>query len=178
MRQWIAAFFALACLTGLPSHAADVDTIQDLVGPNAVKGPLYTCHLSGSMSGGSIAIIVGGQYIHGMGNIICTNNFSHKRMRLPVKLKLIGAGVGFELSQIKNLRLFTAGLGVNNPNFFNQSFAIGATTGASLVRAGFEFDTAVRLSKNGVGFELGIQGREVLGLGAHLYAMTFQISPR
>lgn len=181
-------FAALIALTFSISATAEAnetpvdyssEEIVEWTPPLAAKGPLYTCSMSGTIRGTSIAIIIGGQYIHGPGRISCMHNLNGRIYNYRVTFRLRGLGVGFDLSQIKRMHLVTAGLGVNDPKFFMHSYAIGATAGASLIRAGIEFDAAIRLSRsNGFGFEMGIQGREVLGLGAHLYAMDFRIRPR
>ncbi len=143
-----------------------------------VKGPVYTCSISGDISGGSIAIIFGAQYIKGPGVISCRNNFSGERSDYPVTLRLAGAGVGLELARIDSIKVRSAGIGINDPRFFMQSYALGATAGVSLFNAGVDFDAAVRVSHGGAGFELGFQGKDVKGLGVHLYAMSFRIKAR
>lgn len=183
MVKTIAALFALTVSFSAFAQGYDVDSsneqITEWVAPMKASGPLYTCSMKGTIKGSSIAIIIGGQYIHGPGTVSCMNNLSGRIHNYAVDFRLRGFGVGFDLSNIKKMTVVTAGLGINNPEFFMKSWAIGASAGASLIRAGIEFTTAIRVSqKNGVGFEVGLQGREVEGLGAHLYAMSFRIKPR
>lgn len=172
MRKFILALSTCFALFGPSAHAQDLTT-------EAASGALYTCRLRGHLSGGSVAFFFGGQMLEGPGTLRCTHNVNGTTFSRPVTLKLAGAGVGFELSHIRNAVVFTAGIGVNTPDFFYQSFAVGASAGASLIRTGLEADLALRLSNQaGFGFELGMKGQDILGLGAHLYGMVFSIEPR
>lgn len=163
----LSALTALATLGTSPAFAKDVN------------GPLYTCYLSGNVKGRSIAIIVGGQEIKGPGEILCMDAKSGREMTFPVTIKIVGIGVGLDLSVIKAMRVGSAGIGVNDPELFANSFSLGATAGATLINAGVAFDLALKANaKNGFGFEVGLQGKEVEGLGAHLYGMSMKIIPR
>lgn len=147
--------------------------------PMAVEGNVYTCRMNGRLSGGSIAIGVGGQILKGKGTIVCRNNHSGEVTEQKVNLRMAGGGVGFEIARIKSVEVVTAGVGVSDPRYFFENFSVGAEAGASLIRAGISVDAAVRLAgKEGFGFDVGFQGKEILGLGAHLYAMGFRITPR
>lgn len=170
MRKYILGLAAALSLVGFAAQA-NVET-------EAVSAPLYTCKLRGHISGGSIAIFIGGQVLQGPGTITCTQNITGETYRTPVEMKLVGGGVGFELSKIRRTEVYSAGIGVNDPRFFYRSFAVGATAGASLVRVGLGFDAALRLSDGGVGFDVGLKGQDIVGLGAHLYGMVFSIEPR
>jgi hypothetical protein len=140
----------------------------------------YTCKLRGNMKGLNVAIGVGGELIRGNGTLACENDDNGKIMKIPVRLSLIGAGAGLEFSIIKSMTVRTAGVKISDPNKFFRTWGIGETTGASLVNAGLEFDLAFRVNGDagGEGFEVGLAGRDVVGLGAHLYGMGFKIARR
>ncbi len=138
----------------------------------------YTCHLDGYIEGWSIAIGIGGQYIRGDGVLTCKTDMGEVT-EIPVKLKLIGAGIGLEVSHIQYIGVHTAGVSVSDPNEFYRRYSLGATAGATLINAGVSFDVALSASaKGGPSFELGFTGQEAVGLGVHLYGMGFQISRR
>lgn len=144
-----------------------------------VNGPLYSCSMAGTLKGRSIAFIIGGQVIKGPGEITCVDLKDNTTMVYPVTIKLVGIGFGFELSQIKAMQIVSAGIGVNDPGLFAQSFSLGATAGATLIKAGVSFDLAVRANaRNGFGFEFGATGADVEGLGAHIYGMGLEIEGR
>lgn len=160
---------ALALFNFAPAQAFEAE----------LESPLYTCSLTGNVKGRSIAIIIGGQIIKGPGRLTCIESASGRTINYPVNLRLIGMGVGFDLTKIKSMQIVTAGLGVNDPALFGDSFSLGYTAGASLINAGVAFDVAVRANaRNGFGFEAGLQGQEVVGLGGHIYGMTLEISGR
>lgn len=138
----------------------------------------YTCRLSGNISGASVAFVFGGQILEGPGRLSCVNGLTGETMRYPVTLRLAGAGVGFDLTAIRSVRVYSSGIGVNDPQSLYRSFGVGATAGANLIRSGVSYDAAVRASESGLNFELGFQGKEILGLGAHLYGMIFSVRPR
>src|SRR5690606_2846707 len=88
MTKKIAALFAL--LISMPAFAND----GEFISPVPAKGPLYTCSMKGTIKGSSVAIIIGGQYIHGPGTIKCRHNVSKKTYSYPVDFRLRGFGVG------------------------------------------------------------------------------------
>ncbi|MCB9026434.1 MAG: hypothetical protein H6625_08975 [Bdellovibrionaceae bacterium] len=95
-----------------------------------------------------------------------------------VKLKLMGAGVGLGFSKVKSVAVKSIGIGLTNgPESLYGKYSVGATAGLSLINRGYDFDAAVRLSKSGLGFELGFFGQDVNGLEAHLHGMVMTIKP-
>lgn len=178
IRRISMAIAGLVTVLGFSAAHAQYDEPVSDVQP-MVAGSAYNCRLEGNIKGGSIAIGIGGQVLKGNGEITCRNNTTGEVLVQPVKLRLAGAGIGFEISRIKSVQVVTAGIAVNDPRYFFDNFSVGAEAGASLARQGISFDAAIRLAgESGLGFDVGFQGREILGLGAHLYAMAFRITPR
>lgn len=176
MKKWTTGAVMLMATMALSSAQAqeEVYEAQPMVSHSA-----YTCRLDGNLRGGSIAIGIGGQVLKGNGVITCRDNVSGETIKQNVKMRMAGGGVGFEVARIKSVNVVTAGIAVNDPSYFFENFSVGAEAGASLVRHGISFDAAIRLAgKEGFGFDVGFQGKEILGLGAHLYAMGFRITPR
>ncbi len=146
---------------------------------DSLSAPLYTCKLAGSIRGHSIAIGIGGQYLHGNGVLSCVNNIVGDVVSLPVHMEMFGAGIGIDFTFIKGMRVYSAGIGANDPHDFVRSYNIGATAGGTLIAAGLDFDAAIRAAgSGGFGFEVGMTGKNAVGLGAHLYGMGFKISRR
>ena len=182
----LSALLAVSALVGLsPAHAqamsASSDGVQMVVGPDAdaAKAFAYTCQLRGRIHGNSVAIIIGGEYLSGTGYLTCENNISGKSMRVPIAMSLVGAGIGFDFTVIRSIRIFSAGFGIDNPSRFAGEFGLGVTGGATLVRAGLGFDVAFEVrNRAGLNVELGLQGENAVGLGAHLYGMTFKVARR
>lgn len=169
MMKFAMLLFAVPLLVAVSAKA---EMNENFVSPGA-----YSCRLSGSMKGLGIAIGIGGEVIKGRGVLACMNTSTGRALNVPVKLSLIGAGAGLEFSRVRNLTIRTAGIRVINPGVFFRSYGLGATVGATLLKAGVDFDAAFRVNGNakGEGFEVGITGRDAIGLGAHLYGMTFKI---
>lgn len=173
MKTTIATFGALLCLSfGFVAQAADNDGV-------IVKHshePFYACQLSGDVQGVSVAIFFGGEVISGTGVLTCVNENTRQQLTTPVKLALLGGGVGFDFSLIRHIGIKSASVRVSNPSQLIQTFGIGASAGATLIHNGIGFDVAATLTDpNGLGFEVGFTGQDAIGLGAHLYAMTFQV---
>ena len=151
---------------------------QDVYEPQATA-PSYNCRLSGEISGVGVAIGVGGQILTGEGQLDCTYVATGARQSTPVNIRMAGGGLGFEISDIKNVVIRSTEVTVADVSKFYDTFSIGAETGAELGRDGVSYDVAIRLSgRNGLGFDVCLQSKDVLGLGAHLYAMGFESSPR
>ena len=138
----------------------------------------YTCALRGEIAGASIGVILGGEYISGPGVITCRSG--DNTQTVPVRMRLIGFGPAFDLSIIRSIEIRSANVQVTGgTDALLTNYSLGATAGATLIHAGVEFDAAAKVSgAGGVSFELAFQGRDVLGLGAHLYGMGFSIEPR
>jgi len=135
----------------------------------------YNCQLSGQMAGASVAVGLGGQVISGTGVVECVDS-NKQTTSIPVKLGLIGGGVGFDVTIIRNLTIRSSTVQVANPDTLIRSFGLGATTGATLLATGVSFNVAAKVSDaSGFGFDIGFAGQDALGLGAHLYAMSFKV---
>ena len=135
----------------------------------------YNCQLSGQMEGASVAIGLGGQVIAGPGVVECVD-YNKRTTSIPVKLSLVGGGVGLDVTIIRNLTIRSSTVQVADPDTLMRSFGLGATAGATLLAAGVSFNVAAKASDaTGFGFDVGFTGQDALGLGAHLYAMTFKV---
>ena len=159
----VAILMTLSALTfNLPAQAASI----------------YNCQLSGTMQGASVAVFLGGQIISGPGYLSCTDS-ARRHYTIPVKLSLLGGGVGFDVSIIRAMTVRSSSIRLANPEMVFRSFGLGATAGATLVNAGIAFNVAARVTDNaGLDFEVGFSGQDAIGLGGHLYAMGFSIERR
>jgi hypothetical protein len=173
MKTSIASVGALVSLCLICSaHAEELNRPAD----NANSAVYYNCELSGAIHGASVAIIFGGEVISGPGVLSCVNQTTNQNVTFPVKLSLIGGGIGFDISIIRNIAVHSSNIKVADPNMLVQSFGIGATAGATLIQEGVAFDVAITATDGaGLGFEVGLSGQDALGLGVHLYAMTFHV---
>ena len=137
------------------------------------------CDLEGEISGLSISIFFGGQVLAGDGEIRCTSPEFDGVVVQPVELRLISGGIGFDVTYVKSIDIVAIGVDVaNDPSILTGSFNIGATAGATLFDKGLDIDAALKLTKkNGFGFEIGLKGKEAVGLGVRLHGMVFTITP-
>jgi hypothetical protein len=174
------AMIAVSSLIGFSSaHASDA--MNMVVGPEAYvpRAMVYTCQLRGRIHGESVAVIIGGENLKGTGYLTCENNVTGKRIRVPIAMSLVGGGIGFDFTIIRGIRIFSAGFGIDDPSQFMGTFGLGITGGATLGRAGLGFDVAFEIkNRAGLDVELGLQGENARGLGAHLYGMEFRVSRR
>lgn len=142
-------------------------------------GSTYNCRLSGEISGLGVAIGVGGQVLSGAGQLDCVNTATGVNRTTLVNLRMAGGGVGFEISAIRSVLIRSSTVTVSDISRFYDTFSVGAETGAEFGREGISYDVAIRLTgRKGLGFGVALQSKDILGLGAHLYAMGFEITPR
>lgn len=167
MQMALTLVAGLLAFSGAQAHEA----------PN-LNGPIYDCQLAGDIHGHSIAIGIGGTRLRGTGVITCRHNITGEVTQMPVQMKLTGLGVGLDFTHVRSVRVLSVGVGVNDPRYFFQSYAVGATAGVNLLRLGISADAAIKVSgRDGAGFEVGLIGKDIVGLGAHLYGMAFMIQP-
>lgn len=165
----------LALLLALPLMFSTVSKADTQVSADASHS--YTCSLSGRMKGLNVAIGLGGEVIKGRGTLTCRSAAGNVT-RTPVRLSLAGGGAGLEFSVIKRIDIRSADIQTRDPHYVMRSYHIGATAGGTLVKKGIDFDTAFKVNGDakGEGFEVGLQGKDALGLGVHLYGMVFKVS--
>jgi hypothetical protein len=146
----------------------------------APAGPLYYCSIAGQLTGRSITIGIGGQKIGGDGYISCRTAIGDDVIQIPVRISLFGAGVGLDYSVVHAMWIYSAGIGVvSHPEVFLGTYSVGASIGTTLITAGFDFDAAIKVAKEGgLGFEFGISGKEAVGLGSHAHATWLKIERR
>lgn len=143
----------------------------------AQAAPAWACKMQGDVSGFGLDIIVGFEHLKGTGVIRCTSaNGQHATKN--VALHLIGAGVGLGFSKVESLHLVTANIGVaNGAEGMIGKYSIGASAGVTLINAGVDFDAAVSAAKTGgLSFDLGLKGKDAVGLHVKLHGMALEIS--
>jgi hypothetical protein len=141
----------------------------------------WNCQLNGEISGIKLGFVFGGQYLGGEGVIYCVESTNpQNEVRIPVKMKLVGGGWGFDFTLVESVRVVSAGVGnLSGPESFFGSFNVGATAGLTLINQGINADAAIRLSKNrSFGLELGLMGEDAIGLGVRLHGLVFVIKPK
>jgi hypothetical protein len=159
--------FVLSLLTFANTSHAALDT--------------WNCQLDGEISGAKLGFIFGGQYLAGDGLVRCVaTNDADNTVVVPVKMKLLGGGWGFDFTIVNSVEVVSAGIGnLSGPEAFLGSFKVGATAGATLINQGINVDAAIRLSRrNSVGIELGLIGEDAIGLGVRLHGLVFVIQPK
>lgn len=164
---------SLLCLLALasPAHARSPE-----------NAPLhgYVCQLEGEMKGLRLGFGIGAQFLGGKGVISCIAPRTGRHYHLPVKFRLLGAGAGFDLNWVRNVRLVTAGFGVvASPYDLTGQYAVGAGTGITFVNRGVGVQSAISLKHKarGISLDVGLAGERAYGLGARLHGMVFWIKP-
>lgn len=156
-------------VSGLVAHA-DVTTST---------GPAWTCQLTGNLSGFSASPIISFQHLSGTGTLSCDTVDNH-HMDVPVSMTLSGLGVGLGFSNIQNVSVYSASIGIaDDPHALMGSYGVGATAGATLIQAGISFDVALNLKKEGgASFDIGLKSMDAQGLELKLQGMVFEISTK
>lgn len=142
-----------------------------------VQTPIWSCTISGEVSGGSIGFIVGLKAVSGPGWLDCAS--ATHRVRVPVELGFYGAGLAFDLSYIRSMQVLSADIGVaGEPEALIGRYSVGVNIGATLIAAGINADAAFVVSRPGASFTVGLIGEEAYGLGVRVLGRVFEIRPR
>lgn len=168
MKKWILMF--TMSVAGIGFARADVPFEEQKA------APAWSCKLTGDVSGIGLDIIVGFEHLKGTGVIRCTSA-NGQRVKRNVSLHMIGAGVGLGFSQVRRLHLVTANIGVaRGPDGMVGRYSLGASAGVTLINAGVDFDAAVSAAKTGgLSFDLGLKGKDAVGLHVKLHGMALEI---
>lgn len=141
------------------------------------QSPVWTCNISGNVSGGSIGFIVGIKAVSGPGWLEC-RSLTHS-VKVPVEIGFFGAGLAVDLSYIRSMRVVSADIGVaGDPESLIGRYSVGANIGATLIAIGVNADAAFVVSRPGASFTLGLIGEEAYGLGVRILGRVFEIRPR
>ena len=145
---------------------------------NAVE--TWTCDMQGEVAGLGLAWGLGGQIIRGEGELECESSDGDE-MSIPVKMRFYSFGFGFDVSFIESMQVVSAGIGpVEDPMSLMDTYEVGATAGATLLERGIDFDASLKVSsqdEEDFGFEVGLTGKDVYGLGVRLQGMLFRVKP-
>lgn len=140
----------------------------------------YVCRFEGELRGLRLGFGVGAQYLGGRGVISCIAPATGRHVHLPVKYRLLGAGLGYDLAWVRRVKITSAGFGVvASPFDLTGQFSVGASSGVTFVSRGINVQSAVSVKKKarGISFELGFQGERAIGLGARLHGMLLWVKP-
>jgi hypothetical protein len=151
---------------------------------DSAKADAWTCEMNGRVSGIKIGFIFGGQIISGNGLISCTGEDNSGNaftpVKIPVKITILGGGVGFDFTIVRRLNVFSGAVGeVRNPRDLLGQFDVGASAGVTLIKRGYNVSSAISVKNeaNGLGFELGMTGERAYGLGARLHGYVMNVEP-
>jgi len=142
----------------------------------------YSCRLDGTLRGLRLGFGPGAQYMSGRGEIHCVDLRHNvaREIRVPVKVRIVGAGVGLDFTLVRSLRFTSGGLGyVHDPMDLTGSFSVGKQLGGTFVKWGAGVQSAVSVKRHakGLAFELGFMGEKAYGLGARLHGTIMTVRP-
>jgi hypothetical protein len=143
----------------------------------------YTCDLRGAISGVRLGFFIDGQILGGDATIHCTDAVHHRLrdVNMPVRVRVIGGGVGFDFTIVQRVNLRTAGIGaIRNPRDLLGQYNVAASAGLDLINRGISVQSAISVKHraHGLAFEVGFQGEKAIGLGARLNGLIFLVEPR
>ncbi len=176
------AILSLVGVLALLSASVRADALA-AVDDAAAAPASYSCDLRGSISGIKLGFFIDGQVLGGDAVIHCTDA-THNGLRdvyMPVRVRVIGGGVGFDFTIVKRTNLVTAGMGlVRRPADLLGQYDVAASAGVTLINRGFNIQSAISVKRrgNGVAFEIGFQGERAVGLGARLDGLLMVVEPR
>lgn len=142
----------------------------------------YSCRMDGQLKGLKLGWGIGGQYMSGKGAITCVDlrHGQPRKIHMPVKVRIIGGGLGFDFTIVRGLKFTSGGLGyVHSPMDLTGSFSVGASSGVTLIKRGYNVNSAISVKKHakGLAFELGFSGEKAYGLGARLHGTVMTVRP-
>ena len=171
-------FIAAILMTGLFALQANAnDTEAMMINDDIDVEMAWSCDMKADVSGHSLGLGVSYEILKGTGLVTCYSADGDKVQEVPVKIKIKGLGVGVGFSRVKSLKLKAIGIGVvKGPEALIRKFNIGVSAGFNLLKKGVEVDAAIRVSSKGGGFEIGMIGKNVFGLSAHLHGKFMKIT--
>jgi len=169
-------FFLFSLIVALPLFAGNV---------LEARADTWKCEMRGEMSGVKLGFLFGGQVIKGDGNIHCeveqTGGAQVRTVAFPVRISIVGGGIGFDFTVVHQMEIFTAGIGgIRNPQDLLGQFSVSASAGITLIDQGRNVDAAISVKHRarGLGFEVGMIGEDAIGLGARVHGLVFLVEPR
>lgn len=140
----------------------------------------YSCRMDGEMHGLKLGWGLGGQYMSGKGMITCVDlrHGQPRKIQVPVKVRILGAGVGFDFTIVKSMKFTSGGVGyVRNPMDLTGSFSVGKSAGVTLIKRGYNVNAAISVKHHvhGLAFEMGFSGERAYGLGARLHGTIMTV---
>ncbi len=151
--------------------------------PAQARADSYVCKLSGSVNGVALGFVIDGEFIAGHGVFTCVDREggrAPRTIRVPVRLALAGAGLGFDFTIIRSVNLITDGIGeIRDPQDLMGEFSVGASTGVTLINRGYNINSAISVKHRarGIGFEIGFSGERAVGLGARVNGFVLKVKP-
>jgi|GEM_PF-2474808 len=171
---------ALALCTANVAFAGDKPDVPAKPVDNHHGSLHYSCRVDANMHGLKLGFGPSAQYMSGKGNIHCVD-MRHGQVReinVPVKIRIIGAGVGVDFTIVRSVRMTSGGLGyVHDPMDLTGSFTVGKSAGVTLINRGYSVNSAISVKHHvkGVSYELGFMGERAYGLGARLHGTVMTI---
>lgn len=170
----------LSILSAIPCYGAARPALPAWRAQQEKSLHAYVCRFEGELRGLRLGFGVGAQYLGGRGVISCIAPATGRHVHLPVKYRLLGAGLGYDLAWVRSVKITSAGFGVvASPFDLTGQFSLGASSGLTFVSRGINVQSAVSVKKKarGISFELGFQGERAIGLGARLHGMILWVKP-
>lgn len=140
-----------------------------------VGGPLYGCQLKGTMAGNSVGVGLSVTQVEGIGTVSC-KAINGVTQEVGVKIKLTGVGVGLGYSEYTAVEVVSGVIGVADASALVGTYSVGASAGVTLIEAGLDVGAALKVSNNGLGFELGLMGKSAKGLEAKVQLQSFEVT--
>ena len=137
----------------------------------------WRCEIGGDMAGVKLGFFFGGQVIRGEGEISCSTE-GGRESRVPVRLAILGGGVGFDFTIVRQVRIVSEGVGgLRGPADLLGAFSVAASAGTTLIHQGHNVDAAISVKGKGrgLGFEVGMIGEDAVGLGARVHGLAFLV---
>lgn len=140
--------------------------------PNRVTSLVYVCGMTFKVSGKSASLVLGYTYLTGEGKITCYDVLTGRSQEIPTKVTIRGpaAGVSYQNAVI-SANISGIGLSKGPEALLGNYLSIRSS---AAIGVGVGFSKSIRVAKDAVVLDLGVEGTQGLGFQTDLLKVTIE----
>ena len=128
----------------------------------------WLCDLEGELNGKSVGMGPSYSKLAGGAVLTCFSLLGGEVVSKNVDISIKSFGVGLGYSEVKSVKVIAYGMGFDDVDEFSEHYRISANVTVDFIGVGVEPSFGFYVGDQGIGFNLQLQGRDVMGMGAHL----------
>ena len=143
-----------------------------------VAGPLWTCELqTTNLRGASVAFGKAFSIARGKGNVHCTSVNGAQETDTPVRIHLLGAGMGVGFTYFKQVHVRSFAAGLSTPNDMFGTLKLEKEFALTVINRGISAAPFVSLNRAGVSGGVEFSAYKAYGLEASVQIKGILITP-